>query len=1328
MVRLLVLFGLLLCASWPPGDSATPSPKVKKIFIGVDGLSREEFDHAQKALGLFSSLRFVKTHVSTFPSISDYAWNVMVHSREVFGNRGRIKNYEAAHYDRDRNELVSDPREYFRRLGEDQHYFSGAFSHWLNPFVESLLYIPTEELPKLELKQLLASVKADPRDLVTVMVASSDALAHTRADGSKFLVDLDQFVTDLETHFRELKTPVEIILASDHGQASRFLPGENPRPLVGVDLSPVIKRSGLRPARKLESDNDVVIPLMALANYGTVYLKDPGRRSDLVREIRRENWFSLGIYREEVSSDRLRLIVFDRKTQATLTVRRDKDFTYLYEVHSGDPLGLSPKAQGRWLSEQEARDLTRGGNYPDAFHRLAFSAFETEADFPDLLFTLGDEYYLAGELDSFTSMFQTHGSLGRRSSSGILASTEPLRTELPELRTEEILGAAGITPKEIFASTQRPTPPAPAGLVATGSEAWDNRRVFSLMNRIVQDSRYVFEEKSFEVVKSVVRPLLNERRPKTAPWQWKETLSLHDVAGLLDLMIRNGNLDKVKTDPRFQRLQSQLALVSEKNSRRSPSAEGKNWPPEDLVARADAAKKIAMKSYSSLFFLEKALTLPEVPFLPDDRRGPSSGLRPDEVFADIFRERTLLEEIFPMPLALHWETALPPANLTFLYVPGIYNSLFDDEIFRKGLDRLKHRWGVRIITAPVFSTCSSTVNGKIILDTLKNDRAREISHGHSAPEYFVLGYSKGGVDALHAFSQDPEFAREHVQGLLTIASPIRGSSIINKTDLPREVMQLLGAEKAPEICRSEEKAARSIGPAAAQSFLRKKSPLLIGLTRYFSLSFVAEARDAHLFMRATKSIARFNEPNDGVVALSASRFPDEFGATDFGTVKADHLSGIVASHFPQEAFLESVLFTLGHLDAFNRRENLRRNERLAYEAKATDPQRHLRVLKEKIGHLTRGPFSGAETDGLSRKIQRALASTPYALRPFSLERRNGALYLEYSRGLLQHLFGGTEVKLDTEEELLRILLSQRQVSGKDLLKGQRLVVPESHRQPANLPPNELPYESDLRLNLRELGDFIGGKRVTPVTRASHPEGISFIYDHASSADFRSEYQWSFEDSAPPEADDHPSSGWETVLRGDGVWAKLASQNSSIRLTTYSWRFLAADFPELELEIQVNDDVDGANVLFGGDGKDDSAFQLWFTFRIIDDGKGREYLRGDEKMMTIGYYFGDEISGAKLEVNQIYKNYYSEKDFVVAKLPAARQKLIGIGKDMLGKPLLTHHDLLEDIRRSYPEVDVSRAEVVAITIQHDSNDTGGNSEALFRSLRVKPRLHRTVKAD
>lgn len=1323
MVRLLLFIGVALCYSWPSGKLPA-SASVKKIFIGVDGVSRDEFRYAQEKLGLFPSLRFSKSHIAPFPSISDYSWNVMVNARGVHGTKGRIRSYEAAHFDREQNELSSDPREYFRRLGEDHHYFSGAFRHWLNPFVESLLYIPTEELPKFELKQLLSDVKGDKRDLVTVMVASSDALAHTRADGNKFLFELDKFISELTEYYEKEKIKVEIILASDHGQAARFFPGEKPLPLIGVNIQEVLRKAGLKNVSRLQERNDVVMPVMALANYGTAFFADEEGRKSFVEKIRGEKWFSLGVYPEELHPEERKLTLFDRKGSSTLTIRKKNGYEYFYQVTDSDPLGISRESHGRWLTDAEARNVTKDLNFPDAFYRLAFSAFEEEAELPDLLFTLHDDYFLAGELNSFTTMYQTHGSLGRRSSEGMLASTHPLKISHDNLRTVEILPAVGITPEEMFGSTEGKKLQAPEGQIATGAEEWDNRRIFSLMNRVVQDSRYVFDGKSLNVVLNVVKPLLERKSPELSSVNWKEAMSLNDVAHLVDLMIRNGNVETIKKDPRFLEIRTRLSDVR-KTSERSPSAENHLSHSHELVAKADAAKKVAMKSYSSMFFLEKALTLPEFPFVPDERKHKAlTDIK--EIFSETFAERTMAKELYPAEFPLLHRPALPESDVTLVYIPGIYNSLFDDEIFRNGLDHLKNKWGMRILTPGVFSTCSSSVNGKIIMDELKRDFHSQKKLGRKTPSYFIMGYSKGGVDSLHGFTLDPDFVTDHVHGLVTIASPIRGSSILNKTDMPLEVMELLGKENAPEICKTEEKASKSINPAGALAFLRKNSQKLVGLTRYYSLSFVSELKSSHLFMRATKNIARFGEPNDGVVALSASRFPDEFKATDLGVVKADHLSGIVASHFPHEAFMESLVFTLTGDQAFDQLANQKMNSRIAYEAKNPDKERHLKYLRKAVGPLVTGVFR--EKSDLSREIREKLKETPYALKSFSLKMKNDVVHLRYHSGRWPSFFGGSSVPVKDSEELYSFFLSSLQASGRDLLKSNRKVIPESQRVPFSPPVNELGFHEDLRLNLRHLDKFIGGKKVTPVTYVTHPEGFSFVYDHASSGEFRNEFQLSFEECAPADADEHTESGWETVIVDNKVWGKLASTNSSIRLSTYSWRFLASDYPELDLEIQVNDDVEGANVLYGGDGKDDSAFQLWFTFRVVQDGMKREYLHHEEKMMTIGYYFGDEIPGQSLQLNEIYKNYYSEKDFVVAKLPSAKQKLIGIGKDMMGRPLLTKHNLLEDIRNSYPEVDPMKAEIVAITIQHDSNDTKGKSEALFRAMTLKPRLHRTVKAD
>jgi len=116
----------------------------------------------------------------------------------------------------------------------------------------------------------------------------------------------------------------------------------------------------------------------------------------------------------------------------------------------------------------------------------------------------------------------------------------------------------------------------------------------------------------------------------------------------------------------------------------------------------------------------------------------------------------------------------------------------------------------------------------------------------------------------------------------------------------------------PAACDSAP-AVDALWPATRAAFWAEHEERLAARTPYFSLSFRSEARAAHPFMKVTKRLGQFTEPNDGVVALSASRFPDAIPAVDLGTLEADHIAGISASAFPQEAFLEAVVLTLGEL-------------------------------------------------------------------------------------------------------------------------------------------------------------------------------------------------------------------------------------------------------------------------------------------------------------------------------------------------------------------------------------------------------------------------------
>ncbi|MBV2168942.1 MAG: DUF3047 domain-containing protein, partial [Bdellovibrio sp.] len=175
----------------------------------------------------------------------------------------------------------------------------------------------------------------------------------------------------------------------------------------------------------------------------------------------------------------------------------------------------------------------------------------------------------------------------------------------------------------------------------------------------------------------------------------------------------------------------------------------------------------------------------------------------------------------------------------------------------------------------------------------------------------------------------------------------------------------------------------------------------------------------------------------------------------------------------------------------------------------------------------------------------------------------------------------------------------------------------------------------------------------------------------------------------------------------------------IRMTTLAYRFSPIDFAKMKLKLAVTKGVQGADPVKGKTGKDDSAFQVWFTVRHGKANNDRTLVDPkNDKVFLFGYYWGDAAPGENRKAGDIFENWYSNKNVVVATLPEAKQLLLN-NQDMLGKAQLYERNLVEDLKRAFPDKNVNDMEIVAITIQHDSNDAGDSSEAYFKALEFLP---------
>lgn len=1264
------------------------------ILIAVDGLSRNAFETARK-MGLLKDFK-AGSHIAPFPSMSDVSWNSIMRTTEVFGDQGRLKSAEAVYFDESTRSIAGDPRDYYRRQAHAKYYM-GAFEFFLNPYIESLMYFPTEEIPKLEVKQVVDDLLASPRKpVLTGFIAATDSMAHTQKNKLYPIVRaIDAELKRLAAGFRERGVEPRIVLVSDHGNVGRFPEGADDEiELAKIEIGDELKSLGYRFTPELKESNDVAIPLLALGSWAPVYVKDRRNLPALARGLSAKPWFDLAVYIKANDADALTMAVYGPGAVAEVSYDK-RSRLYSYRNLEGNALGLADAAG---LDATEAMKRTVGTAYPDSLARLIDAGLHKEFDFPDMIVTSKDGTCFDHSLGGFTKMYRTHGSLTRDASLGIVAAN--FGTVPEYLRSADVLKTFGIDAARLYGrefELSRQTAGAAfdkARLqlsrgqgVATDARDFSTKRVFRYLTRFVADTRpfFVIDELKQLLSAFTSNPFL-QKPTSAAPsfdpskLDYKSLLTPEDLGKLTDEVIRAPNPESVTRGPVFQSLVARLKARTGRtgDSARIPGPGGAGV----------AAKRTGMKLYQTPFLLERALTLQEKTRVKDPRDlhfaqywlrnkaalikdvrhdvravSPQGGSAAGRLFAEVFKESQLAERLYPAPLDRIYNARLK--DLTVVYVPGIYNAIFDKEIFALGLLKIEEDLGLRVLRAPVESMCSTRYNGRLLMDFLKRDSADRVARGHEKPKYLLLSYSKGAPDALAGFVQDPAWVSDNVEALVSVAGPLHGSSILNRADLPFDLVEALSDKGAPEICKTAEPAGKSITPSAMTNFWRRNGRALTGLTRYYSVSFSSEIEDSHLFMRATKLLAQFDEDNDGVVTVSSSRFPDYIGAVDFGVVEADHLSGVLSSRFDQKAFMDALVTSLAEVGAedaaFNRQSRLARIVELA----------------------NRGA-------------------------------KSGKLYVRTSGGRT-HVYRSTLYGL-----------SGREVAAgeKTSFEWNRLLLPkvndpaDSYEPKARLPDNNLKYDPYALIDLRKLmGAELATARVKPMTPREFPEGVDMTFNHKNAVHFRMDHQLNYESSVQHNADDNAVDGLNPVDRGGRPWLQMASKGTSIRATTLAYRFKPVDYPKTTLVMNVTKPVAGADVVKGGSGKDDSAFQVWLTLRVGNSTNDRASIDPQkDRLVLFGYYWGAKDSAKETRAGQLFENYYSNKNYPgIATLPEAKEVLLEDPK-ALNKDLTLTRDLAEDLKRAFPNVRPEDLEVIAITLQHDSNDTKTESEVFFKSLK------------
>lgn len=1224
----------------------------KHLVFAIDGFSTEAFEHL-KAEGSFAAFNSHGSHIAPFPSMTEPSWTALSQAERIYGPRANVRTVEAKYLDREKGVVQADSRQYFLRMAHPNN-FMRAFDYYFSPFYEALMYFPAQAMIQKEFTEIEQSIEDGFKgEEFVVYVSSVDAIAHTHKD--EVLPLLRRIDTLIQRVQKKYGPDLRISLISDHGNVGRAPLSKPDLKLIPVNLNPALKRAGMHLGDSLRKDRDVVLPIMALGSAASLDFKNLQYRDSTAQKLLQEKGVEHAIW-----SDSAGTIHILRKDEEALLRYRTQGGSreYCYAPKKGNPLLITESLWSNlncnnWTSDQQMRQGTQDGAFPDAPARLADFASGQIQNRADLTLTLKDGYFFQGPLSEYVHMYRTHGSLSAKSSLALVASTEG---SLPTyLRSAEVLPTLGLNPEKLF--EHPPLKPTDAlklarkqdaeGGIPTQMDQLDGNTLYLRLSKLMSQSMEFVDaastEQMFALFQSWSEKAKQSNSSKTQldheldlyfkdlkSTQWKVLLDHMDEFFLIRQKLSQEN-PKDSADATLKALRQSLLQVKglEPLSRIFDRFEQQSKSKGPLNPKAkegiQVLRHFVMKMWTVPYLVQEMLNLPEFSKIPDSRNlgfadsaikalGQTQAserkawllAHSKELMAEIYKERQLVQKLSPAPVAPFYDHPMIPSDLALVFVPGIYNELFDKEIFARGLRALEQNFNVRTLYVDVDGRCGSDINSKQILEALKEDQRSRLERGYPSPRYIIFGYSKGGVDATEMLLLDTNFSKEHVQALLGIASPQMGAPIIESSDLPKVLIQNTIFRPENPLCKNST-ASKSLFVENREQFWNTNSDKLKNLSPLLSISFQSDLEHAHPWMKIAKLLGRFDGPNDGVVPLSRSKFPSTIGNMDLGVVEGDHLSGILASSFPQEAFFESAWLML------------------------------------------------------------------------------------------------MQMGLDLPEN--KALWLPKAIQSPAAPKAQTL-------SPVQTPPSNLNWSASKIIDLRRYPDELARALVSPIlpTQAGPwAQGIKFKFDHPSVLDFRHSYGFSYESKSPAAVDDNPSaySGERDSL---GPFLHMKSKNNSIRLTTSAFRFKPHDFPDFGLKLKVNQGVVGADPAKGGSGKDDAAFQIWFTLRNLEGVKDRSHSSGKEEVLLFGYYWADPNEKGKMPLpGTVVENTYSKKNYLVVTLPETYQIPLDGGKQNLGKWQNFHRNLAEDLQKAFPLKKMDQYEIMSITLQTDSNDSESESD-------------------
>lgn len=383
----------------------------RHLYLGVDAVPYHIFVEAQQR-GLFKDFSPPSKIISVFPSLSNYAWAVIL-------NTEKLESYQAKYYHLGFNKVVG------RLLHEvGKPAYPNKPDHSDNRvFKKVIAYITSGGFTKSEMKNLSREVLAssEPR-LFFALIGASDIIAHMKGEAGlhKLLRAIDQELIVLrKKHLEKFNEPLAVTIISDHGNT--LVSGKI------IDFGKALKESHFKLAKRIKGPDDVVFQNSGILSVAPFFIQD-ARKVELAHVLASQPWADVVV---TIDNEREVFLVLSQKGTMSFEYNEEKNEFRITDIAGEDPLGLVeqglPLAQ--WIPQSRVFEASVKTSYPDSLMRIQKGLTRNGVNNPaSILVSLKRGFESGSKFMKFLAKFKgrsgTHGGLAEYESLGLISSTE----------------------------------------------------------------------------------------------------------------------------------------------------------------------------------------------------------------------------------------------------------------------------------------------------------------------------------------------------------------------------------------------------------------------------------------------------------------------------------------------------------------------------------------------------------------------------------------------------------------------------------------------------------------------------------------------------------------------------------------------------------------------------------------------------------------------------------------------------------------------------------------------------------------------------------------